>query len=377
MQTNPEPQAAPTPRVLQLFNVFGAPTEQTWFDAVCRLNGNGFDVEVRCEERGSLAVGVNIDSEIVDRIHVTPTDDVSGQMQRLADTQPPDVDGALPDLAHGHFGTRVLHAAPYLQRGVSVVISLYGYDASRLLRDRCWVERYRWAAERGAVFVVLADSLRERLIARGLPAAAVRVVRLGVDPEDWRFDPEPQPKPVRFVFVGRLSPKKGVAVLLEALARFPDSGLDVVGDGPLRSTLEELCETLGLQHRVAFHGQLPRTRIDRYLRRATALVAPSVVAPDGDEEGTPVVLMEAQALGALCITTAHAGNPEVLPPGAQDLVVPEHDVAALAGAMQRVAAFDSTERETRQRAGRAWVEKRYALPRMVDELAALYREFID
>lgn len=370
MGTAPEP-----PRVLQLFNVFGAPTEQTWFDAVTRLAEQGFSMSVRCEQRGPLADAVEFPVSIVGRVRVEPTDDVPGQMNQLA--APPDTPPAPhPALVHGHFGPRVLHAAPFLQQRIPTVISLYGYDASRLLRDPCWVDRYRWAAERGAVFVVLAERLRDRFAAVGIPKESIRVIHLGVDLDDWACDPTPPSTPPRFVFVGRLSPKKGIDVLLQAASTLPDARLDVIGDGPLDAKLRQQAQEFGLDGRAVFHGALPRIEIDRHLRGATALVAPSVVAPDGDEEGTPVVLMEAQALGLPAVTTDHAGNPEVLPPKAQRYVVAEHDAEALADAMRGVAELSAQERARLQDAGRAWIERHFDLAQMIEQYAALYRELL-
>ena len=97
------------------------------------------------------------------------------------------------DLVHGHFGPRMLQGAAWLRRGVPMVVSIYGYDATRLLRDPCWVERYRWAAGRGATFVTLAESMAERLVALGLPRERVRLIRLGVALGEHTYDPRPAP----------------------------------------------------------------------------------------------------------------------------------------------------------------------------------------
>jgi len=360
-------------QVLQLFNVFGAPTEQTWFDAVDRLHGPRFSVSVACEQRGPLADAVDFEVSGCERISVEPADDVSAQMQRLAERR---IDGPLPDLVHGHFGPRVLHLAPYLQRNVPGVISLYGYDASRLLRDPCWVERYRWAAQRGAVFVVLSRDMQRRMIELGLPEKKVRIIHLGIDPDAWRFDPQPAPLTPRFLFVGRLSPKKGIDTLLEAVSRFPGATLGLVGNGPLRNELQEQTRGLGLADRVTFYGEQQRAAFTQHARGCTALVVPSVVAPDGDEEGTPVVLMEAQALGLPVVTTRHAGNPEVLPPGSVAAVVPERDAAALAAAMCEAAEMTPSQRRARQDAGRSHIEEHFTLGKMVKELGYLYTSLI-
>ena len=74
------------------------------------------------------------------------------------------------DLVHGHFGPRILQGAAWLTRGVPMVVSLYGYDMGRLLRDPAWADRYRWAAAHGATFVVLARFMHDKLLALGIPA---------------------------------------------------------------------------------------------------------------------------------------------------------------------------------------------------------------
>lgn len=359
------------PAVLHLYNVLGAATEQTWLHLAQGLGGRGYAVSAVCETlAGDPPPGLVVQRR--PRVEVESGGDVEAEMNRLAEAEPPD---PVPALVHGHFGPRVLHAAPYLGRGVPTVISLYGYDASRLLRDPAWGARYRWAAARGATFVVLADVLRDRLIAdAGLPAEAVRVIRLGVDLKDWAYAPGPGPTPPRFVFVGRFTEKKGVATLLEAIEKLPGMGLDLIGQGPLEQTLRERVDALGIAGRVAFLGPLTREQIRVRLGGVTALVAPSVVAADGDAEGTPIVLMEAQAVGLPVVTTRHAGNPEVLPPGAEASVVEEHDAAGLAAAMSAVAGMSREDRQRRQAAGRACVERRFDLRQTVEAYAALYRE---
>lgn len=369
----PDPAAAPPPRVRHLFNVFGAPTEQSWLDVVKGTAALGFAAEVACETSGSLAGGAGVPVETVPRIRVEPVDDTDRQMQEIAKRPVP---GPLPAVVHGHLGTRVLHAAPYLARGVPALISLYGYDASRLLRDPAWVERYRWAARQGATFVVLAPSLRDRLVQRGVPRGAVEVVPLGIHLDQWPFDPHVASQPSRFVFVGRLTAKKGVATLIDALPRCPGCALHVVGDGPLAGTLRRRCEGLGLGDRVVFRGERPRGELPRILRGATALVLPSETAPDGDEEGTPIVLMEAQALGVPVVTTFHGGNAEVISEAGQAYVAPPGDPAALAETLRAVAALPPDLRAVLQAQGRRWVEDAYDLRQTIVRYAALYRALI-
>ncbi|MFW6336218.1 MAG: glycosyltransferase, partial [Phycisphaeraceae bacterium] len=355
-------------RVLHLYSLLGSNTERAWLDYTLALRDRGWDIAFAYETKVDDAPPIPVEHTRLERIRVEPTDDIDGQMQRVAGVNDDAAHRELVQrdfaLVHGHLGTRVLHAAAWLERGIPVVISLYGYDASRLLRDASWEARYRWAAERGATFVTLCEPMRQRIVDAGVPRERTRLIPVGIDSDAWAFEPPPAPLSPRFLFVGRLTEKKAPDDLLRALAgmrseRGVDAKLEVVGDGPLRESLRELAEQLGIAQHVRWLGELPRSEVADAMRRATAMVLPSVVAEDGDREGTPVVLMEAAALGVPCVTTRHMGNPDVLPDEGQRFVVEERDPAGLADAMARIAWLSPEQRAALQRAGREHIEHRF------------------
>jgi glycosyltransferase involved in cell wall biosynthesis len=371
------------PGVLHLYNLFGAETERVWLETAQQLAGRGYDPRFACESVMPGSVGFATPPVVVPRIQVQSVEDVDAEMESLAARDPdPALRKLLKDthLAHGHTGPRVLHLASLARRGVPVVLSLYGYDASRLLRDPAWPKRYAWAVRAGMVLVVLCDAMKRHLVEHGVPAEGIRIVRLGLDPSAWTFEPAPAPDRPRFVFIGRLSEKKGVADLLSAIdwlkQRNTDAALEIIGEGPLDEALRRQAMRSQLADRVRFHGRLPRERVASVLASATAFVLPSVVAPDGDREGTPIVLMEAQAVGVPCITTAHSGNPEVLAPEASGFVVAEQSPEAIAEAMLRMSALSPEARRSLQDAGRAWIERQYNLEKTVADYASLYAELL-
>lgn len=378
------------PRVLHLYNVFGLGTERAWLEYPLALGQRGFSLRFACEQVAPEAPAILPPPVQLPRIAVQAVQaagDIDAQMTGvIASAQGDPARAALLaepiDLVHGHFGPRLLHAAAWLARGVPVVISLYGYDASRLLRDPAWLQRYRWMAERGAVFTVLCRAMRERLLAGGLPADRVRILRLGIQPQHWPFEPAPAPTVPRFVFVGRLTPKKAPGDLVAALALLHARGLpaqaEIIGDGPLAADLARQVQQAGLAPHVTLTGALPRAAIPARLAAATAFVLPSRTAPDGDEEGTPVALMEAAARGLPCVTTHHAGNPEVLPPEAETLglIAPEGDPAALARALERTTHLSPDARSYLQQAGRRHIEAQHTLAGTVAGYEALYRELL-
>jgi len=360
--------------VLQLYNVFGATTERTMLAAPMALARRGLAMTVAYESLDAEAPAVDWPLHQTPRIVVEPTDDVAAQMQRIA-AQPPAVPGDF-DLVHGHFGPRLLHGIRYLHRGAPLILSCYGYDVSRLLRDPCWAQRYAWAGRRGAVFVTLSESMRQTLIGCGVPEQNVRIIRLGITLDDWPMQDKVRDDPPRFVFIGRLTGKKAPQDVIAALPE--GATLDVVGDGELLDSLRaQVDASPALAGRVRFRGRLALEQLPGVLRGAAGFVLPSVVAPDGDMEGMPMILMQALACGVACVTTDHAGNPEVIPPADRaSCVVPEHDLAALRGAMERLIGLSSEDRDAMAARGRAWVEAAFDLDKTVAGYEALYREVV-
>jgi colanic acid/amylovoran biosynthesis glycosyltransferase len=145
--------------------------------------------------------------------------------------------------------------------------------------------------------------------------------------------------------IGRLVEKKGVADGLRAIAWARRRGVElrytVIGDGPLRGRLEALAGELGIDDAVRFVGWQVQDAIVEALYGHDVLLAPSVTAQDGDQEGIPVTLMEAMATGMPVVSTRHSGIPELVEHGCSGLLADEGDYAALADALIRLS--DSPE----------------------------------
>lgn len=112
------------------------------------------------------------------------------------------------------------------------------------------------------------------------------------------------------IFVGRLTPIKGVKFLIEAMAlirqQHPEARLLIVGDGEERQNLEELAEKLNLKKWVSFLGQIPSERIPEYMVASDIFVLPSL------SEGFPLTILEAMASGLPIVTTRVRGLPEIV-----------------------------------------------------------------
>jgi glycosyltransferase involved in cell wall biosynthesis len=169
----------------------------------------------------------------------------------------------------------------------------------------------------------------------------------------------PADRPPLVVAVGRLVEKKGFDVLLDALAllheRCPSVRAVIAGDGALAGDLRAQRDRLGLQSVVDLPGPLPQTEVRELLARAAVFAAPCVVGPDGNRDGLPTVLLEAMAAGAPAVSTDVTGIPEVVRHERTGLLVPQHDAAALARALERLVT-DRPLATRLSRAARALVE---------------------
>jgi glycosyltransferase involved in cell wall biosynthesis len=159
------------------------------------------------------------------------------------------------------------------------------------------------------------------------------VPQLGVDVPS-ELTAQTRLSPFRIGYVGRLVGEKGLLILFDALAGLAgDWELQLVGDGPLRATLERLSASNGLEVRVQFTGTLPHSTVPEYLRDMDALVLPSLTTPTWKEQFGHV-LIEAMAAGVPVVGSDSGAIPEVI--GDAGLIVPENQPEALRAALQRL-----------------------------------------
>ncbi len=212
------------------------------------------------------------------------------------------------------------------------------------------------------------DPARIELVYHGLDFA-----HLPAPPATPRPARDGSGEPVHILSVGRAVPKKGFADLLQALARLP-AGLNwrftQIGGGPLRPALIEQARSLGLEGRCTFLGGRPQQDVFAQYAGADLFVLASRIAADGDRDGLPNVLMEAQSQGLACIATDIAAIPELIDNEATGLLTPPGDVTALAGAIERLVR-DPALRARLGDAGQQRVRARFSFEAGVDRIAAL------
>jgi glycosyltransferase involved in cell wall biosynthesis len=314
-------------------------------DPATRTGGYGYD---RAIVAGLRAAGWAVDQPPLPDAFPWPDDAARAaaarQVEQLRDGALVVADGlafgALPDLAQRHADrlrwVALVHHPLAQEAGLSPAQRQALFDSER-----------RALACARAVIVTSAATARA-LADYGVPAARVRVVPPGTVPVSKAAPRRPTEAPPMLLCVATLSPRKGHALLIEALAalRHRPWTLHCVGstsrDPATAAAVRQLIAARGLADRVTLHGELPDAQLDALYRRADAAVLATSF------EGYGMALAEAMAHGLPVVSTTAGAIPDLVPPSA-GLLVPPDDAAALRGAL--AALLDDAALRARLAAG--------------------------
>ncbi len=284
------------------------------------------------------------------------------------------------DVLHAHFGpvanafrfARELFQAPF-------VVSFHGYDFCTVPRQE---GRDVYSRLWPSVDAVLANSkyTSQRLLGLGCPALKLQLLPVGLNPSEFEFRERTlvAGETVRFLTVARLVEIKGHEFALRAFAKvreaYPNVRYDLVGDGPLRTKLESLIRELGLAQAVTLHGSRSESEVQEFFAHAHVFLLTSVNV-NGDEEGQGLVLQEAQACGLPVIATRHGAFPEGIAPANASGLIPERSIEELVGKLCEMVASPESWPAI-GRAGREFVERRYDIRALNQQLVDIYRRTI-
>lgn len=228
----------------------------------------------------------------------------------------------------------------------------------------------------GDLFLPISDRWRNLLIDLGSPKEKTFVHRMGIDCDHFSFNPR-QLNPseeIHITSVARLTEKKGIEYGIRAVAKiqqfYPNLTYTIVGDGPLKADLEKLIKHLKVENVVKLLGWKQRDDVISILNRAVFFLAPSITAFNGDQEGIPVAIMEAMAMGLVVLSTQHSGIPELVEDKVSGFLAPERDADALANLVIFLAQHRELCKEVSQR-GRKQVEENYDIKKLNLQLSKL------
>lgn len=281
-----------------------------------------------------------------------------------------------PAIMHAHFAKDGISAMPIAKAlGIPLVVTLHGHDITKYKNTQPsanLVDLFGFVDK----VIAVSDFIAEQAISAGCPEEKIVQHYIGIDVEQFTAS-DMVKKDHSIIFVGRLVAKKGCMDLLQAAQRLQqkvsDLSITIVGDGPLRSELENFAQQAQLP--VEFLGALPPESVKQKVARASVFCVPSNRAKSGDAEGLGMVFLEAQALHTPVVSYASGGVPEAVENGITGLLVKEYDHRQLAEAIEALLT-DTAIRKRFMTAGRERVERQFDIRKQSKALEAIYQDVI-
>ena len=277
---------------------------------------------------------------------------------------------------HAHF----LHTPASVARYAAAMLGI-DWSVSAHAKDVWTIPEWEKREKLGSVrWAVTCTETGRRHLAELAPAPdKVMLCYHGLDLERFgaaparadHADGSDEARPVRLLSVGRAVAKKGYDDLLAALALLPASlawRLVHIGGGVLASDLKREAARLGLDRRIEWRGAQPQPEVLKAYREADLFVLAAKVARDGDRDGLPNVLLEAQSQELACVATALPGLAELIEDGKSGVLVPPADPAALAAALERMIRSPEIRRRL-GRDGEARVRRDFDMRAGIEDLA--------
>ncbi len=191
--------------------------------------------------------------------------------------------------------------------------------------------------------------------------------------------PDPPKEPYNILTVARLTEKKGIPDILQALVLLKQRGIDftytLIGDGDDRDQiLEQVCAS-GLREQLRWLGTMPHEKVIEQFKRADVFILGCKITPNGDRDGIPNVLVESLAMGLPAIATNVSALPEIVIADQTGLTVEPDDPAAMADGLQKILA-DKQQRTQLIEAGKEHVQANFDNKKLILKLASLYKKDI-
>jgi D-inositol-3-phosphate glycosyltransferase len=317
-----------------------------------------------------------------------PKDDLWPHMAAFADHLTEMLKFQQPDVVHAHFWMSAWASARASRRlNLPLLVTFHALgsvkrryqgpaDTSPLNRIRVEVV-VAGAAQH--IVATATDEVRE-LALLGIPSAKVSVVPCGVDLEHFTPDGTTKASPsiperksrYRLLSVGRLVPRKGYDIVIEALTRLPETELLIAGGAdatpePEHDRLVAVAERFGVADRVRLIGQVARADMPALLRSSDLIVCSPWYEPFG------IVPLEAMACGVPVVASAVGGMLDTVVDSVTGALVPPRDPAALAEVICPLLASPSRRAEF-ARAGLERVRSCYSWDRVAADTAAVYQQ---
>ncbi len=281
------------------------------------------------------------------------------------------------EVVFAEYGNTAMKLLPICKAlNLPFIVHFHGHDAS-VISELEQASYYKELFSYAHFVIVVSKKMYSDFLKWGCPQEKLIYNPYGPRPEFFKLQPVYNNR--QFIAVGRFTEKKAPYYLLlsfkKVLESFPDAKLIVGGEGELLQVCKNLSKQFGIEEKINFPGILTAEEFQRLLEESCCFVQHSVVAANGDTEGTPVSILEAAAAGLPVISTRHAGIPDVVEDGKTGFLVKEHDVKGMARYMVDILKNPAQAKKMGE-AGRIKVKEDFTLERHIHIINDLIKKSV-
>ncbi|MBD6616575.1 colanic acid biosynthesis glycosyltransferase WcaL [Komarekiella sp. 'clone 1'] len=284
------------------------------------------------------------------------------------------------DIIHCHFAPNGVKGSILREIGViqgNIVTTFHGYDVNEksLMYN---AEIYKLTFSMGDLYTTNTTFTGNKAIKLGCPVDKLIKLPVGLDLSQYTFQKRQlcPNETIKILTIARLVEKKGIEYSIKAIANvlknYSNLEYQIVGDGPLRESLEKLAIELKVINKIKFLGWQTQDEVCQLYADSHIFILSSVTASNGDQEGQGLVLQEAQAMGLPILSTLHNGIPDGVLDGKSGFLVPERDVDALAEKLRYLVEHPESW-GSMGLAGRKFVEEHYDINKLNNRLVEIYK----
>ncbi len=260
----------------------------------------------------------------------------------------------------GNCAVEVMNVCAFLN--IKLISHFHGYEISKFEMIRAYLDRYKELFAISYRVVAVSKLMQNNLLNLGCPAEKILYCPCG--PNDKLLDVKPTFDNDNILYIGRFVDKKApydlILAFVKVLEKIPSATLTMIGVGELLDCCKQLVSYYGISDSVHFEGVVDHDSVSSYFEKASLYCQPSARASSGDQEGTPVSVMEASLSSLPVLATHHAGIPDVIINGETGCLVNEHDVLGMSEAIIKLLC-DKEAAKSMGTNGRNYVKDNFML----------------
>ncbi|MBK9125766.1 MAG: glycosyltransferase [Chloroflexi bacterium] len=291
-------------------------------------------------------------------------------------------------IIHAHFGRAGVYAmSTALETHLPLITSFYGYDIAQYGERPGWKRKYRKLFAQCSAVLCLGARMQQAIVDLGCPPEKARIQHLGVDISSIEFMSRKWDKqePLRVLIAATFRPKKGIPLALRALGRLKrdiplqitiiGDAIDVPDSAPEKQRILSEIEHQGLASITSLLGARSYPSLLESAYQHHLFLSTSVTAPDGDKEGTPMVLADMAATGIPIVSSDHSDIPELIKDGQTGLLAAEGDIDSIVEKLTWIVEHPSRWEGMTQK-GRKHIESEFDRVTQAMRLESIYDEII-